>query len=159
MQVYHKKQNQFKMKKILFLVAITISTLTTMAQVQRKGRFAKNNSDSTAALANADKGDRQGKRDKLKELNLTKEQRGKIKAMNQANKAKKDEIQNDTKLNDTERQAKLQELRKQQLESTSNILTAEQKEKMKAMRKAKKEEGKDKKQAADYSVPMNNEPQ
>lgn len=125
------------MKKVLFILALTVSTASAMAQIER-ARKVKTTSDTTstgAAVTMND--DKQSRREMIKELNLTKEQKGKFKEMQQNMKAKKEAIENDEKLSDTEKKQKLRELRKEQMKATDNILNDEQREKMKQMRKDK----------------------
>src|SRR6476660_7201336 len=106
------------MKKILFILALTVSTASAMAQIER-ARKVKTTSDTTstgAAVTMND--DKQSRKEMIKELNLTKEQKGKFKEMQQNIKAKKEAIENDEKLSDTEKKEKLRELRKEQMKAT-----------------------------------------
>ena len=95
--------------------------------------------DSTSrATGNmAEKNNRGDRKQMLRELNLTKEQRGKFKEIGQANKAKRDEINNNDSLTQGQKDAKLRELKRTAVQSTMSILNEEQKEKMKSMRAGK----------------------
>lgn len=78
----------------------------------------------------------------MKELNLTKEQKSKLKEIKQANKAKMEAVMNDTLLSEAEKKARLKSLHAQQLKNTLAILNDEQKARMKQMRQQKQQGGK-----------------
>ncbi len=128
------------MKKIISLLLTVVVVINANAQVQRK-HTVQNVKDTAATMNMAD--DKMKKKDMMRELNLTKQQRLKLKEMRQAGKAKMDEIENDSKLSDSEKKLKLKELKKQQMEGTMSVLNDEQKAKMKAMRKEQKGNKKD----------------
>jgi hypothetical protein len=131
------------MKKIIILLAGIIIVAAADAQVQRK-RAVLPVTDSTKTDAAVTKNDRQRKKEMFKELNLSKEQRVKLKGVKQDGKAKIDAIQNDATLSDAEKKEKMKELKKQQLTSTMALLNDEQKAKLKQMLKEKKgQEGED----------------
>ena len=125
------------MKKAAFLATLSFISVLSIAQVQRvvtaKPVDSTNRSDGNMAEKN-NRGDR---KQMLRELNLTKEQRGKFKEIGQANKAKRDEINNNDSLTQGQKDAKLRELKRTAVQSTMSILNEEQKEKMKAMRAGK----------------------
>lgn len=104
--------------------------------MQRKKTTVSTDSTATAAPAKT----RGEKKEMMKELNLSKEQKIKLKNLKQDNKAKMDAVQNDASLSDAEKKAKLKELKKQQLLSTMSVLNEEQKAKLKQLRKDKKED-------------------
>ncbi|MBS1496933.1 MAG: hypothetical protein JSU03_02640 [Bacteroidetes bacterium] len=114
------------MKKIGFILMLSILTSTGFAQVQRV-YTKKINPDSA-----------QSEKTKLKELNLTKTQRGELKELNQQHKAAKDEIENDTTLTDIQKKQKLKELKRQHKEKMNSILTDDQKAQLKQRRGNKK---------------------
>ena len=125
------------MKKLTSLIVCSCIISLSFAQVQRK--VAVTNKPDSAAIT-TDKKTLSG-REKMKvakELDLNKEQKSKLKEIRQSAKAKKDAIENDDKLSAEEKKAKLKELQREQAKSTMSILNAEQKEKMKQMRKNKK---------------------
>jgi len=70
----------------------------------------------------------------MRELNLTKEQREKIKEIRQANQAKKEAIENDTTLTAEQKETRLRELKREMGQSMLPILNDEQKAKFKEMR-------------------------
>lgn len=124
------------MKKILVALLTTTIVFTAGAQVQRKKTTVSTDSTAIAAPAKT----RGEKREMMKELNLSKEQKIKLKNLKQDNKAKIDAVQNDASLSDAEKKVKLKELKKQQLLSTMSVLNEEQKAKLKQLRKDKKED-------------------
>jgi len=127
------------MKKLTsLLVFIFISTLM-FAQVQRK-TVVTNKSDS-ASITQERKPQtttRGEKKQMIRDLNLNKDQKSKLKEVRQSSRAKKEAIERDEKLSADEKQVKLKELQRDQAKSTMIILNDEQKEKMKKMRKDKK---------------------
>ncbi len=74
----------------------------------------------------------------MKELDLTREQKIKLKEMRQLAQSKKEAIENDDKLSAPEKETKLKELRKEQAKNTLYVLSPEQKQKMLQLRKEKK---------------------
>lgn len=124
------------MKKILVALLTTTIFFTAGAQVQRKKATIVTDSTATPAPAKT----RGEKKEMMKELNLSKEQKIKLRNLKQDNKAKMDAVQNDAALSDTEKKAHLKELKKQQLLSIMSVLNDEQKAKLKQLRKDKKED-------------------
>jgi Spy/CpxP family protein refolding chaperone len=129
------------MKKVLLMLVLSTITAATMAQVQRAVKPKTVTGDTTVASSNNSmapvKDDMQSRKEMIKALNLTREQKGKFREMQQNMKAKKEAIENDDKLSDVEKKEKLRALRKEQMTATDNILNEEQREKMKQMRKDK----------------------
>jgi len=128
------------MKKIALLTALSFIVSISFAQVQRK---AKPSSTADSTMAPKENNAQEGRGDKMKmmkELDLTKEQRGKLKEVRQATKAKKDAIDSDGSLKPEEKEAKLKELRKEQQKNTMSILTPEQKAKLMKMRRDNKDQ-------------------
>ena len=77
------------MKKIALLATFSFIISLSFAQVQRKAK-PSNTTDSTIAPKEDNAQEGKGEKMKMmKELDLTKEQRGKLKEMRQATKAKK----------------------------------------------------------------------
>ena len=135
------------MKKLMIVLALSAVTGSAMAQLER-ARKPRTASDTTSTGARVNvKEDKQSRKEMMRELSLTKEQKGKFKEMQQGMKAKKEAIENDDKLSDTEKKEKLRELRKEQMKATGSILNDEQREKMKQMRKDKMKEMKGNKEA------------
>jgi hypothetical protein len=125
------------MKKISALIVLTFIISLSFAQVQRKVK-TENIADSITKTGERKKGYKANKKQAIRELDLTKEQKGKLKEQRQAAKDKKAAIQNNESLSAEQKEAKLKELQKEQAKSTMGILNEEQKEKMKKMRKEKK---------------------
>jgi Spy/CpxP family protein refolding chaperone len=130
------------MKKLTSLLILVCSISMSFAQVQRVKRAASTN-DSTVASADQKSTQGESRKDMMKELNLTKEQKIKMKEMRQANKAALDEITNNDKLSQEEKKTRIKALRMEQLKNTMAILNEEQKAKLKQLRMQKQKEGKD----------------
>ena len=131
------------MKKLVF-IAIAAIALTTAAQGQ----------DSTSAR-NKERMERGGKMGGQKmgdELNLTADQKEKMKKMHEDNKVKMDAISNDKSLSDEQKQAKMKELRMDQRKGMESILTDEQKAKMKKMREERRDQHADMKGGSDSTM-------
>ncbi|MBK6379900.1 MAG: hypothetical protein IPF72_09295 [Chitinophagaceae bacterium] len=64
------------------------------AQIERKPVVIK--TDATQTTANDTKVDKQSRKERFKELDLTREQKSKLKEIMQANKAAKEAIENNT---------------------------------------------------------------
>ncbi len=122
------------MKKTgIFLAFIFISFLS-FAQVQRIVAPKQVDSTGHQPAINDGRNDKIGRKQMMRELELSKDQRSKLKEIRQSNKVKKDEISNDDKLTTEQKDAKLRELQREQAQSTMTILNDEQKAKIKTMR-------------------------
>ena len=123
------------MKQLIALLTFSFIFSLSFAQVQRqKKAIASNDSSIVNSAQKADTG--LNKREMMKELNLTREQKLKIKAFRQDTQAKKEAIENDTSLKPEEKQVKLKELRREQMKNTMSVLSPDQKTKLLQMRKA-----------------------
>lgn len=109
-----------------------LTSITVSAQIERKSPVIK--TDSSQAATTDHKVDKLSRKERLKELDLTKEQRGKMKEIMQAGKASKDAIENNAQLSDQDKKKQLRELQKAQALKVQAILTPEQMEKFKASR-------------------------
>ena len=127
------------MKIAGLILALLFSSLISFSQVERKSSSViQPDSIDNKPLERAM--DKPNRKDLLKELNLTREQKIKLKDIRQANMAKKEAIENNSQLSDAEKKTQLRGLQKEQAQNIQNILTDEQKEKFKATRqKAMKE--------------------
>lgn len=114
----------------LILALIMISIVST-AQIERKPVPAKLQDSVTTGPARKDAGKTRMK-DILNDLDLTKEQRIKLKEIRQSAMAKKEAIENNSQLSEKEKKMQLRALQKEQAQSVQAILTDEQKEKFKA---------------------------
>ena len=123
------------MKKILSLLLLSTVIISVNAQVQRKKASP---ADSVGVSADKTAVRKGSHKEMMKELNLTKLQKHKLKEMRLSGKTKMSEIQNDAKLSGEEKKTKLKELHKQQMQSTLSVLNEEQKAKFKKMQKNKK---------------------
>ena len=120
------------MRILVIAFILSIFTLSASAQIERKPVVVK--ADSTQTTGSDTKQDKQSRRDRFKELNLTREQKGKIKEITQAGKAAKEAIENDIKLSDEDKKKEKRALQKVQIQKIQAILTPEQLEKFKASR-------------------------
>ena len=127
------------MKIAGLILALLFSSLISFSQVERKSSSViQPDSIDNKPLERAM--DKPNRKDLLKELNLTREQKIKLKDIRQANMAKKEAIENNSQLSDPEKKTQLRGLQKEQAQNIQAILTDEQKEKFKATRqKAMKE--------------------
>ncbi len=126
------------MKKILYAGLIMIFSSTSFAQIQRK--VVKQKTDSSQTVSIPEQGP-DNKRQMYQELDLSKEQRIKLKEFNQSMKASKEAIENDATLSDSEKKLKLRTLRKEQANKVLSILSEEQKIKLKQLREQKGTKG------------------
>jgi len=126
------------MKKICSMIAFVLLAACSFAQVQRNKTTTLARADSAGTVTEKRKGNEMDKKQMMRELDLSREQKVKFKELRQSMKEKKEAIENDDKLSGPEKEAKLKELRKEQAKNTMSILTPEQKVKMLKMRKDKK---------------------
>lgn len=126
------------MKKLSLILLFISSIAISFAQIKRvKPPSGAKPQDSTAAVINT-RPAADYKKEMMKELNLTKEQKGKLKEIKQAGKSKMDEVLNDSQLNADEKKAKLKSLRIEQFKNTMAVLNDEQKARMKQIRRQNK---------------------
>jgi periplasmic protein CpxP/Spy len=118
------------MKISLIALILSFITVSASAQIERKSVAVKTDSAQTTATDN--KVDKQSRKERFKELDLTREQKGKMKEIMQANKAAKEAIENNTQLSDQDKKKQMRELQKAQMLKVQAILTPEQREKFKA---------------------------
>jgi Spy/CpxP family protein refolding chaperone len=118
------------MKITCIVLSLSLTALSASAQIERKPVIIK--TDSTQTTGNDTKVDKQSRKERFKELDLTREQKGKMKEIVQANKAAKEAIENNTQLSDQDKKKQMRELQKTQMLKVQAILTPEQIEKFKA---------------------------
>ncbi|MBK8520467.1 MAG: hypothetical protein WAT20_12550 [Ferruginibacter sp.] len=118
------------MKISLIVFILSLLTISASAQIERKSVAAK--MDSAQTSTNDNKADKQTRKDRFKELDLTPEQKGKLKEIMQTNKAGKEAIENNTQLSDQDKKKQMRELQKEQMQKIQAILTPEQRKKFKA---------------------------
>ncbi len=123
-----------KMKFPGLVLVLLSSSLISFAQVERKPSPVKQ-ADSVSGNAAGNKTDKGSRKDMIKELDLTKEQKGKLKEIRQANMAKKEAIENNSQLSEDEKKKQLRDLQKEQAQNIQAVLTDQQKEKFKAKRR------------------------
>ncbi len=121
------------MKAPGLILALLLSSTISFAQVERKPAPAKS-ADPVAGNQPVKKMDKANRKDLLKDLDLSREQKIKLKEIRQANKTKKEAIENNGQLPADEKKKQLRELQKEQAKAIQAILTDEQKEKFRAKR-------------------------
>ena len=114
------------MPRTVIILFLFLTALTATAQVERKPVVVK--TDTSQATANDPQVDKQSRKERFKELGLTREQKSKLKEIMQANKAAKEAIENNTQLSDQDKKKQLRELQKAQMQKIQAILTPEQQE-------------------------------
>ena len=119
------------MKYPFIILALLLVNLKLSAQIERNPSVV-GKTDTISFPASNNKQNKEGRKERMKELNLTKEQKGKMKEIMQSGKAGKDAIQNNTRLSDQEKKKQLRKLQKEQMQKIQAILTPEQREKFKA---------------------------
>jgi Spy/CpxP family protein refolding chaperone len=123
------------MKISLIALALFLGTLSASAQIERKSVAVKTDSTQTSS-GNDMKVDKQTRKERMKELNLTREQKGKMKEIMKGGKAAKEAIENNTQLSDQDRKKQMRELQKSQMQKIQAVLTPEQMEKFKASKQS-----------------------
>ena len=118
------------MKISCIVLSLSFAALTTSAQIERKPIVIK--TDSTQTTDNDNQVDKQSRKERFRELDLTREQKGKLKEIMEANKAAKEAIENNTQFSDQDKKKQMRELQKAQMQKIQVILTPEQREKFKA---------------------------
>ena len=119
------------MKKLfVFVISVCFVISNTIAQVKREVNPSQTSQSNTTQ--------KNKKKEMMKELNLTKEQRAQMKEFHQSMKQKKEDINNDQTLTEEQKKIKMQELHKEQKHKMNAILTPGQREKMKEQKKNSK---------------------
>ncbi len=85
-------------------------------------------------------------------LNLTQDQKDKLKQYREDNMKKMEEIRNNSSLSEDQKQEKMKALREEGRKNTESILTDEQKKKMKEMRDDRMKERKEMRSASDTAT-------
>ena len=132
-----------KMKKWgIALLMSHIITMGCLGQVQRNVTPRKDSTKMTMPGESINSGNefsqKEGRREMIHSLNLSKEQRQKLKEMHQANKAKKESIESNDQLTESQKKDQLKELHKEAAANMKDILSEEQIIKVKEMRKGKR---------------------
>ena len=120
------------MKKYIGISLLILMTgYVSLAQVQRTP--VKQKTDSSAIVTEPEK-NKDSRKEMFRELDLSREQKIKMKEINQSMKASKEAIENDTALSETEKKAKLRALKKENIQKIQAILTEEQKIKFRQLK-------------------------
>ena len=118
------------MKTYIISITFLLGSLYSSAQIQRDV-VAKVDTISFSS-SDKNKNDKMSRKERFKELDLTREQKVKMKEIMQSGKASKDAIENNAQLSEPEKKKQLRELQKKQLLKIQSILTEEQKAKFQA---------------------------
>ncbi len=125
------------MKKMFVSIVITIVAFISQAQVERIVKPRINGQvDSMSNLVRNQVPDISGtssRKNMIRDLNLTREQKLKLKEFREQRNMKKDAITIDSTLSPEQKAAQLKELKRVQARHMQSILDPEQKEKIKAM--------------------------
>ena len=129
------------MKKWSIALLMSMITLGSFAQVQRNVAPKKDSAEIAMPGETMNGENEQSKKEikkqMIRSLNLTKEQRQKFKEIHQANKEKKESISNNDQLTESQKKNLLKELHKEAAMNMNSLLSEEQRDKVKAMRKEK----------------------
>ncbi len=123
------------MKKYLAIAIPMMISLCSFGQVRRTVEKPKADSANTEQAPIKKDGSR---KELLRALDLTKEQKAKLKEINQSMRASREAIESDSTLSDMVKKEKLRSLRKEQAQKTQAILTDEQKKKFRELREQNK---------------------
>lgn len=126
------------MKKYIVTALAVMTGFISSAQIQRT--VVKQKPDSVSSVPAPVQKNDSGK-EIFKELDLTKEQRGKLREINQSMKASKEALESDTTMNDESRKEKLKALRKEHRSKIQAILTEEQKIKFRQLKAKSNDNG------------------
>ncbi len=129
------------MKKWSFALLMSMIAQGSFAQVQRNVTPKKDSTEMAMQGETANKENGQSKKETktqmIRSLNLSKEQREKFKEIRQANKEKKESIASNDQLTENQKKDQLKELHKEAAMNMNSILSEEQRDKVKAMRRDK----------------------
>jgi len=132
------------MKKIIAILVIAFTSQLAFAQENASPEMKKANSERKM---HHKKG--KHKKEMMKSLNLSDEQKGRLKEMKVANKQKRDAIQNNSSLSQEQKKEQLKALKQDQRNGMQSVLNDEQKQKMKEMKAKMKDERKNRKKMRD----------
>ena len=113
------------MKKIITIATLVLIGANGFSQAKKELNEAPAGTIAPAAKS-------ENKKDKYKDLNLTEDQKSKVKELSKKNKAEKAKIEADATLAADQKAAKLKELKKEQSKAFKAILTPQQLETYKA---------------------------
>ncbi len=119
------------MKYPLIILVLLLGSLSLSAQIEREPVLS-GKMDTIGFKAKNDKENKQSQKDRLKELDLTKDQKAKVKEIRQSGKAAKEAIENNAELTDADKKKQTRLLQREQAQKIQAILTEEQRAKFKA---------------------------
>ncbi len=129
------------MKKATVFLLFCFAGFSTFAQIQRKVTDTikvTGTAPNAVVIDDASLSKKRAHLNLVKELNLTREQKGKLREMRQGKEVKRALILNDGSLTEDQKQAQLQAIKRSGAVDLQGILTATQKKKMKEMLKERK---------------------
>lgn len=132
------------MKKIIAILAVAFMSQLAIAQENASPEMKKANSERKM---HHKKG--KHKKEMMKSLNLSDEQKGRLKELKTANKQKREAIRNNSSLTEAQKKEQLKALKQEQRNGMQSVLNDEQKQKMKEMREKMKDEKKNRKKMKD----------
>lgn len=118
------------MKYPVVIAALLLGSLSATAQIERPSMLSKSDSGKLTPIKT--RSVKLGQKERLEELDLSAEQKVKIKEIRQAGKSAKEIIENNADLNDAEKKKQLRILQKDQAQKIQAILSEEQKAKFRA---------------------------
>ena len=121
------------MKFRLIFLLLLLGSLSSSAQIEREP-IVSGKKDTIPFTASNEKNNKQNQKDRLKELDLTQEQKAKVKEIRQAGKSAKEAIENNAQLSEEEKKKQIRNLQREQAQKIQAILTPEQRAKFKASR-------------------------
>ncbi len=121
------------MKTAIITLALVAVNYTASAQIERKPAVISK-ADTAVISKVGEQTGKESRRDRVKDIDFTKEQKAKLIELRQANTATKAAIENNAALSEFEKKKQLRALQKDQAQKLQAILTPEQIEKFKAGR-------------------------
>ena len=120
------------MKRIIAasLLLFSVQLLSAQVNPQQPQELSKNRIDNKKQRG----GGMHARKAMMKELNLTEDQKTRLRELNAGNKEKKQAIQGNSQLTEEQKKEQLKEIRKTEKDNLKQVLTDEQKTKMKELR-------------------------
>jgi len=113
---------------------VVLAQVNTPAETE----FNKSRNAATSEKKMHHKKDKHEKMAMMKELDMTEDQKARLKEMKEANKAKREVILSDSKLTEEQKHGQLKELHKAQGKNMQAVLTDDQKAKFKQLKEERK---------------------
>ncbi|MBL0057305.1 MAG: hypothetical protein IPP31_14270 [Chitinophagaceae bacterium] len=127
------------MKKILIISMLFFCFRYTEAQIRRNPVITGTTDTAGVTTASPEAGTPRNTLRMARELNLTREQLMRLKAIRLDIQARQQALENDPALSETDRKSRLLALRQERMESNRKILSAEQQTRIQAFREARRQ--------------------